>query len=107
MAGLRVIPSGAKQAAEKSLILPVICFRDEFFAVSVGFRGGFCFRFASAGRFFGLQTHFGPNRPALQSESTCACAPNSAPRWSADRTNPLDQARATSLGAAACPTCSS
>ena len=58
------------------------------------FAAVFSFCFAPGGRFIGLHAHFGPNRPAIQSKSVSAYALNSAPRWSADRTNPLDPGRA-------------
>jgi len=66
-----------------------IAFPVRIFAASGLFR---CCNFASFcpwKPFFGLQAHFGLNRPALQSASTFAYASGCMPPWSADKTNPL------------------
>ena len=66
----------ALQAAEKPLI-PV---SSSLFEGVFGLLGvNSIVVFVSVGRFFGLQTHFGPIGPAIQSESASSCALGFAP----------------------------
>jgi hypothetical protein len=74
------IPSGAKQAAEKLLISGSVSSESGFLGLSARFAAVSSLRFASGGRFSGLQAHFDPNGPAIQPESVSACAPGYAPR---------------------------
>ena len=69
---------------------------EELSAFSARFALVSWFRFAPAGHVSGIQAHFGPSGPALQSQSVSACAPGYAPRWSAGRTSPPDPVRAAS-----------
>src|ERR1017187_3899810 len=96
---------GLNRLRKKDLFLADLVLGADFFAACPCFAAVFCFRFASGSRFIDFQAHFGPNGPALQSGSASASAPNSAPRWSSDRTNPLDQGRAASPGATPGPAC--
>jgi len=75
--GLKSIKSTwALQAAEKPLI-PV---SSSLFEGVFGLLGvNSIVVFVSVGRFFGLQTHFGPIGPAIQSESASSCALGFAP----------------------------